>query len=206
MLFALTSGGTLILTYSHDNLMAIPEIIHKEKISVTIAILLEYSAWFRSSHDTLQACSTWKLAFCGGENISTSVVKGFEALGLNDLGLVSIYGSTACPIMAAVGVVDYKEYAAEVDGKLTPAGRPSLGYQIWVANTLGHIVPPTCKGEVWIQGEGVVCGYFGLGADDEDFRVDSNTGSRSARTGDFGFIKYNGVLSIISQQDTNSVV
>jgi acyl-CoA synthetase (AMP-forming)/AMP-acid ligase II len=169
MLFALTLGGTLILTSVYDNVTAIPKIIRKEKIGVTFATPSEYSAWFGSSRDVLQACSTWKLAFSGGENISTGVVKAFEALGLDGLELVSTYGSALFPVMASAGVADYKAYAADANGTLIPAGHPSPGYQMWIADTLGNAIPPTWKGEIWIEGESMSHTSFGAGASDGDF-------------------------------------
>jgi acyl-coenzyme A synthetase/AMP-(fatty) acid ligase len=38
------------------------------------------------------------------------------------------------------------------------------------------------------------------------FGVDSDAGIRSVRTGDFGFFDYDGALSVVSRQDTDSIV
>jgi hypothetical protein len=96
-------------------------------------------------------------------------VKAFEALGLDGLELVSTCGSALFPVMASAGVADCKAYAADANVTLILAGHPSPCYQMWIVDTLGNAIPPTWKGEIWIEGEGVSHTSFGAGVSDGDF-------------------------------------
>ncbi|KAH7094375.1 hypothetical protein FB567DRAFT_599928 [Paraphoma chrysanthemicola] len=189
-----------------DNTAATSTLIKHEGVNVTVATPSEYSAWFRSGHDALRECGSWKLAFCVGENIPTSVVRSFSALENTELDLVSVYASTGYPIAACMGIVDHKEYVADTEGKLIPAGPALPGYQVWIGDTLGRPVFAGWKGEIWIAGPGIGAGFFGGNEDNREFRVDSESGVRSYRTPDYGFLNDEGVLFVVSRPDVEAVV
>lgn len=135
------TGGTLILASMLNNLTEVVTIMEQENVSVTCATPTEYLTWFRSGHGSLQRCTTWQLSFCGGENISTGMMRDFTALGNKNLEFVSNYGGAACPNTACMGAVAYREFAEDPEGQPIPAGHPSAGYQVWIAESLGRPVP-----------------------------------------------------------------
>ncbi|KAF2833447.1 acetyl-CoA synthetase-like protein [Ophiobolus disseminans] len=176
MFFSLTSGGTLILASMDDPQTSMSTRMKEENVKVPVVTPSAYALWLQTGFDELQACKSWNFAFSYGADISTNIV--------------------ACRLTACLGTVHYKEYAADTEGKLIPVGTAAPGYR----------VPFILKGEIWIESDGVSCGFFGPEVDDNEFRTHSDTGERTVRTGHYGFLDDAGVLFIVSCQDDNSVV
>ncbi|KAF1849625.1 acetyl-CoA synthetase-like protein, partial [Cucurbitaria berberidis CBS 394.84] len=206
ILFALTSGGKLVLAPTPEDLAEVPKVIARQKVTVTVATPSEYSMWFQSNSDALESCSSWKLAFCGGENMTSSMTRHFAALGNNNLELVGMYGTTETSVVCSMGVVGYREYAAESEGKLIPVGPALPNNVVWIADQYGRPIPPGWIGEIWVGGSGISTGYFGPDVDDDMFCVDDETGVRSFRTLDRGFLNDRGILFVVSRDHDNSNV
>jgi hypothetical protein len=66
----------------------------------------------------LSSCNSWQFAFCSGENLSSAIVRNFAALGISNLELVNVYDAIEVSIACCIGIVDYKEYSADTEGKL----------------------------------------------------------------------------------------
>jgi hypothetical protein len=122
ILFALTYGGTLILAAGQDDPATISMLMQQENINFTLASSSQYWAWFRSSSQVLKTCSKWKLAFCSGGNISTTLAKRFSNLEIDGLKLMSVHGISTCPVTACVGMIGFKKYAALSADSTMPAG------------------------------------------------------------------------------------
>ncbi|RMZ66251.1 polyketide synthase [Pyrenophora seminiperda CCB06] len=203
ILFALTSGGTLVLASELGD-ADIVKVMAKEKVGVTVATPSEYSAWFRKSRNILESCSAWKFAFNSRENLSSSVVRNFAALGNSNLELVNMYGATETSITCCMGFVDYKEYAADVQGKLIPVGHALPNYQIWIADPLGRALPPGWTGDIWVTGPGAIGSYPSFEVDSCKIQVHPDTGESCFWTSDWGFLNDQGVLFVVSRHSDES--
>ncbi|KAF2469547.1 uncharacterized protein BDR25DRAFT_356261 [Lindgomyces ingoldianus] len=155
MLVAFTSGGILIMTCARHDPEAIVHLILTEKINVTFGVPSEYLLWFQYGSDTLQR-TEWRLAFCGGESMTESVLKGFAALGLKELELVNGYGPTEASFCCSMGAVSY--HSTEV---LFPVsiGSALPNYEVFVVDKDGRPLPFGWIGEICIAGPGVSLGY-----------------------------------------------
>jgi acyl-CoA synthetase (AMP-forming)/AMP-acid ligase II len=204
-LFALSSGGTLILASTIDS-SNISKIMVQQKCTVTIATPSEYTVWFQQPLNMLSSCDAWQLASCTGENMSSAVLRNFAAMGNNDLVLVSVYGATETTIGCSMGVVDYKKYSADTEGRLIPVGSTLPNCQLWIGDHLGRALPPAWTRDIWVTDTGISGVYFGAGdVDDHWFQTRSDTGARCFRTGDSGFINDTGVLFVVSRRFDESV-
>jgi non-ribosomal peptide synthetase component F len=147
ILFTFMSGSTIVLapTISPVNIL---RIMVQHKITAIVATPSEYSTWFQQPMNMLSSCDAWRLAFCCGENMSSAVVRNFAALGIGNLQLVTVYGPTETSIACCMGLVEYKEYSADKEGKLIPAGSVLPDYQLWVSDHLGRVLPPAWTGDI----------------------------------------------------------
>ncbi|KAI1517185.1 AMP-binding enzyme [Pyrenophora tritici-repentis] len=205
ILFALTSGSTLVLATRLEE-ADVPKVMAQEKVTVTVATPSEYSAWFRQPLNMLRECNSWKFAIISGENVSSSVVRHFAALGNNNLELINMYGATETSVACCMGSVDYNEYVDDTDGKLIPVGRALPNYQIWVADSLGRALPPGWTGDIWVTGSGVIGDYPASEADNHRIQLHPDTEMRCFWTGDRGFLNdyEEGVLFVIFRQSFES--
>ncbi|KAI4920683.1 uncharacterized protein J4E92_008326 [Alternaria infectoria] len=199
ILFALTSGGTLFLAADSSPANVTKVMVH-QKITTTIATPSDYSLWFQHPRHMLKECKSWKFALSGGENISSSIIRSFTELQLNNLELASFYGATETTIASSMSFVDYKAYAANKEGQLIPVGTALPNNHIWVGDHLGRPLPGAWTGDIWVAGPGVGPCYFGSKADDHRFQKYPGTGVKSFRTGDWGFINDTGVLFVTSRR------
>ncbi|CAA9964017.1 hybrid NRPS/PKS enzyme [Pyrenophora teres f. maculata] len=199
ILFALTSGSTLVLAPRLED-TDVPKVMAQEKVTVTVATPSEYSAWFRQPFNMLKECATWKFAITSGENVSSSVVHHFFALGNSNLELINMYGATETSVACCIGPVDYNDYAHDTDGKLVPVGRALPNYQIWVADSLGRALPPGWIGDIWVTGPGAIGNYSSSEVDNDRIQIHPDTGLRCFWTGDRGFLNdyEEGVLFVVS--------
>jgi acyl-CoA synthetase (AMP-forming)/AMP-acid ligase II len=204
ILFALMSGGTIVLT-PVTNPANISKIMVQYEIAATVATPSEYSTWFQQPLNMLSSCEAWRFAFCCGENMSSAVVGNFAALGIGNLQVVTVYGQTETSIACCTGLVEYKQYSADKEGKLIPAGSVLPDYQLWIGDHLGRALPPAWTGNIWVSGPGVSGGYFGAENVDEHWFQATETGASSFRTGDTGFLNDNGVLFVVSRRLDKSV-
>jgi len=204
ILFALTTGGTLVLAPELDD-ADVSKVMVKERITVTVATPSEYCAWFQQPLNQLRDCSDWKFAFSSEEDMSSNMVRNFAALKISNLELINMYGATETSIVCCMGFVDYKEYAADTEGKLIPAGQTLPNYRIWIADSLGRALPPGWTGDIWVTGSGAIGGYSGSEVDDHRMQVDPGTGATCFQTGDRGFLNDEGVLFVVSRRLDESV-
>jgi acyl-CoA synthetase (AMP-forming)/AMP-acid ligase II len=177
----------------------------QHKTTAIVATPSEYFTWFQQPMNMLSSCDAWRFAFCCGENMSSAVVRKFAAQGIGNLQLVTVYGLTETSIACCMGLVEYKEYSADKEGKLIPAGSVLPDYQLWVGDHLGRLIPPVWTGCIWIAGPSVSGGYFGADNVDEHWFQTTETGASSFRTGDTGFMNDNGVLFVVSRRLDKSV-
>jgi acyl-CoA synthetase (AMP-forming)/AMP-acid ligase II len=146
------------------------------------------------------SCEPWQFVFCTGENISSAILRGFAALGNSNLQLVSLYGTTETSFACYMGLVDYKEYLADKEGKLMPAGSVLPDYRLWIGDYMGQAIPLAWTGEIWVSGPGVSGDYFGVDNVDDHWFQTSEIGASCFRTGDLGFLNDNGRVGPIGPQ------
>jgi hybrid polyketide synthase/nonribosomal peptide synthetase ACE1 len=177
----------------------------EQKTTITIATPSEYSFWFRQPLNMLKHCNPWKFALSVGENMSSSVLRNFNRLQNDNLELANLHGLIETTITCCMGIVEYKEYSADREGKSIPVGRALPNYWVWVGDHLSRALPSAWTGDIWVAGPGVGLAYFGSKDDENRFQTYSDTGLRCFRTGDQGAINENGERFVVSRHLDQSI-
>ena len=218
--FALTSDGSLKQIFSAIStggcLFVAPQsakgdpaeltrIIADHGVTLTVATPSEYVMWLRfAPPENLQRCTSWTSAWFGGERSPQSLLESFRNLNkiLPNLKFYTTYGPTEGTISTMKGVADLKD----VNIKVPVPGRPLPHYAVYILDDEQNPVPATVPGEIVIGGAGVGQNEY-LGRPDiteKQFPADpftteekrANGWGRMYRTGDYGRINNEGMLTI----------
>lgn len=149
--------------------------------------------------DDFQECRSLRLVFCGGEALTTELVKQFYDR-LPEARLYNLYGPTEATIDTTVGLC-----SADERTPAAPLGLPISNVQVHVLNEHNDLVPVGVKGELHIGGAGLARGYLNR-ADLTAERFVPNPfsraeGGRLYRTGDLGRWRDDRSLEFIGRKD-----
>ena len=112
-----------------------------------------------------------------------------------------MYGITETTVHVTHWIVT----AADCASDSSPIGRPLPGWEVFLADREGRLVPRGCSGEIWVGGAGVARGY--LDRDDltrDRFRDDPfrpGGGRRVYRSGDLARERADGTLEFLGRID-----
>ena len=136
---------------------------------------------------------TLKTVFSSGEKLEKYTVDKFFSLIKAEL--YNLYGPAECTI----DVSAHKCLPHESEDKDDiPIGTPADNTSLYIINGEDKILPVGCKGEICIAGELVGKGYIGS-QNDAFFTF---CGKRAYRTGDIGYIGYDGEMYISGRNDS----
>lgn len=148
------------------------------------------------------AARTLRFVIFGGEALETEHVRGwFERFGDASPRLVNMYGITE----TTVHVTHRPLTRQDALGTGSPIGRPLPGWDVYLVDHEGRLVPRGCSGEMWVGGAGVARGY--LDRDEltrERFQDDPfvpGTGRRVYRSGDLARERPDGDLDFLGRID-----
>jgi non-ribosomal peptide synthetase component F len=111
LFMALCHGGRLVVGDNRDP-AEVAAIFKREKITMSLCMISEMSAIIRYGWEHLKDCTSWRIAFNGGEQFSTQLAEQYASLNLPNLGVYNVYGPTECTIVAVVGEVPCRQIAA----------------------------------------------------------------------------------------------
>lgn len=160
MFYALVFGGTVIMGSNRGDPAELAALIEREKVTVTLCMISEMSALLDYGNNTLSRCSAWRVAMCGGEAFSMSLLRKFRQLELPGLTLFNAYGPTETSIISSIGEIPYQLADREDDFKV-PVGPPLPNYGVYVLDDKLQPLPLGWPGELCITGPGVAPGYIG---------------------------------------------
>jgi amino acid adenylation domain-containing protein len=158
---ALANGGTVIIVSkeARGDPNQIAGLMLAEGVTYTEFVPSEYLALLRYGSAILRRCSSWRLAFSGGEKITEQLRQGFRRLHIPKLLLINVYGPTEVSLSCTRGVVPYRESADQAAETNTSVGQVLPNYSVNILDAVLKPVPAGYPGEICIGGKGVSLGY-----------------------------------------------
>jgi len=117
LFMALCHGGRLVVGDNRDP-AEVAAIFKREEITMSLCMISEMSAIIRYGWEYLKDCTSWRVAFNGGEQFSTQLAEQYASLNLPNLGVYNVYGPTECTIVAVVSEVPCRQIAATNSNEL----------------------------------------------------------------------------------------
>lgn len=184
---ALTQGACLVLTpensYTNDNFA---QFIHDKKI--TSLALVPSSVRMLLQGFKARQRTKLRVACCGGERLEPDLAMQF--IQQTKATFYNVYGPTETTILATAW-----ECRTDFSNEFLPIGKPAKNTQIYIADKQLNILPVNTPGEIIIAGNSLATGYIQQTRLTENaFPVWSYNHSRIYKTGDTGYIGYDGLL------------
>jgi amino acid adenylation domain-containing protein/non-ribosomal peptide synthase protein (TIGR01720 family) len=195
-LWPLTAGATVIVARPGDqgDPKYLASLIQQQGVTTVHFVPSMLRAFV--AEPAVAACSTLRRVICGGEAMSTDLVRSFYST-LPQVALHNQYGPAEVSVQTVGGLLD------------PAADQVSLGHGVWntglyVLDQLGNPVPQGVAGELHLTGVQLARGYLnqpGLTAD--RFRPDpfGGPGARMYRTGDVVRWLADGTLRYVGRTD-----
>lgn len=198
MLLALANGGTLVVApgYLRGDAVGLTQLIAAEGVTFTQATPTEYMSWLLTGAEQLEG-SAWRVAACGGETMTGSVLRRFRSIGKTDLRLFNGYGPSEITFTCHTSEVPYPFQEP------VPLLQTWPNYSVYIVDKDIRPQPIGVSGEICIGGGGVGLGYFRDEArTSQAFVHDSHASAEFAargwktvhRTGDCGRLTADGGL------------
>jgi len=135
-----------------------------------------------------------RVACCGGERLEPNLARQFS--DQTDAKLYNVYGSTESTIVASAW-----EYNPSFDEPILPIGTPADNTAIIIADNKLNLLPTNVMGEIVISGNTLARGYIHQPELSQIAFQSSNAHSPVYKTGDIGYIAYDGLLYISGRVD-----
>ncbi len=203
----LLSGARLVLARSggHRDAAYLIEEIKRRRVTTLQVVPTQLRML---EEEGLRGCSSLRRVFCGGEALTTELVRGFKEQ-LRAAEIVNLYGPTEATIDATywrsppVGAGSAGERAAEWE--VVPIGRPVANTRVYVLDEHLEAVPEGVAGELYIGGECLARGYVNAAwLTAERFIPDALSGEAGARlykTGDLVRYLPDGQIEFLGRRD-----
>ena len=203
---ALLYGGRLVVVPFWQSRS--PENFHHLLAEQHVSVLNQTSSAFRQlveverdARHTDEALHLRLIVF-GGEALDLQSVRSwFERHGDRAPQLVNMYGITE----TTVHVTSAPLTMDDVQGVLSPIGRPLLDLQVYVLDAAGQLVPVGVTGELYVGGAGLSRGYLHRPELTAERFVphpfSQERGARLYRTGDLARYRADGQLEYVGRND-----
>ena len=198
LLLPLTVGATTVIATREET--ADPQLLMNRLAGARISVMQATPALWRNLIVAGWSGQPGLRMLCGGESLDAELATALLSRGGE---LWNMYGPTETTIWSCCGRI------TEPASAPVPVGRPIANTRCYVLDGQQQLVPRGVRGELWIGGDGVSCGYHArpeLTA--QNFRADpfvSDAGSqvspRMYRTGDRARWRSDGRLEILGRSD-----
>lgn len=183
---SLTQGASLILKPESDHTAKLfAQFIVNKKISslalVPSSLLLLLQGLEKNQKTDLKA------ACCGGERLPPHLAKQF--LQKTEAALFNVYGPTEATIIASAWQCE-----ANLSNQKLPIGIPADNTSIYIMDKQLNYLPVNIEGEITIAGDTLALGYINQAEDSKAFLSKNHNQPKLYRTGDKGYIGYDGLL------------
>ncbi|HEX8081789.1 MAG TPA: amino acid adenylation domain-containing protein [Jatrophihabitans sp.] len=197
LFWPLVNGATLVLTKpgGHREPEYLAELI--ERFAVTTVQFVPSMLRAFLSEETAASCASLRRVLCIGEALPVGVRDRYHELLAAQLH--NLYGPTEATIAITAWPCQ-----PDADRDTVPIGRPIRNCQVYVLDARLRPLPPGELGEIYLGGVQLAEGYVarpGLTAERFVASPFGPPGARVYRTGDFGRIRYDGVIEYAGRAD-----
>ena len=184
----LTQGASLILRPEESHTAKnFAQFVIDKKISSLALVPSSVRLLMQGLLKTKQK-SNLRVACCGGEPLPADLAKQF--LQQTEARLFNAYGPTEAVIVASAW-----ECSSAFSGKTLPIGTPANDTSITIMDNNLNSLPVNTEGEIVISGRSLARGYINQPElDSQSFLTPTDSPFRLYRTGDKGYIGYDGLL------------
>ncbi|CAG8973976.1 hypothetical protein HYALB_00010098 [Hymenoscyphus albidus] len=180
----------------HGDPISLTRLMASEQITMTAGTPSEYLNWINNGLQDLQR-SPWKVAICGGEPITDSLIRAFRLVGKESLHLFNAYGPTEVTCSSHRAEITYSE------NLLTPipVGKAAPNAHVYIVDSHLHPLPIGFTGEIVIGGAGIALGYLNNHSETRLLFLPNLFANPTAwafmyRTGDMGHLLCDGSLMV----------
>ncbi|KAI0544488.1 hypothetical protein F4679DRAFT_35052 [Xylaria curta] len=158
----LVPGGTLIVAHKtvRGDGERLAELILAENVTFTLATPSEYSILLCYGEHHLKKCSSWKLAYSCGENLTSHLQEGFRRLKLTNLALVNCFGPTELGAFFTTAHVSYTNASSSMANEYPLIGKPIPNVSVYILDENLTPVPTGFPGELCVAGASNSLGYI----------------------------------------------
>ena len=193
LLLPLTVGAATVIAMRDE--LADPRRLIQRLAASRISVMQATPALWRNLVAAGWAGQPGLRMLCGGESLDANLASALLARGAE---LWNMYGPTETTVWSCCARI------TAVSSAPVPVGRPIANTRCYVLDAQGEPVPRGVRGELWIGGDGVACGYHArpeLTA--ERFIADPfvDVPARMYRTGDRARWRSDGSLEILGRSD-----
>lgn len=209
IMVSLCSGATLVIAsdLTRGDPVALTRLIASENVTCTLATPTEYLAWLRHGRSHL-ANSRLSTAVCGGEFMSSGLIKEIKDLHRPDLRLINAYGPAEISVACSSSEVPYNLDSTSTSLYTLP------NYSVYIVDANLTPVPIGVPGEVVVGGVGVAQGYLDGTKTSERFTNDryaseffqEKNWTTIHRTGDRGKLNHDGGLILLGRMDGDNQI
>lgn len=184
---SLTQGASLILKPESDHTAKLfAQFIVNNKIS-SLALVPSSLLLLLQGLETNQKTDL-KTVCCGGERLPPQLARQFSQK--TEAVLFNAYGPTEATIIASAW-----QYEANSSNQKLPIGIPADSTSIYIMDKQLNHLPVNIEGEIIIAGDTLALGYINQSEiNSKVFSTTNHNQSRLYRTGDKGYIGYDGLL------------
>ncbi|OQD60396.1 hypothetical protein PENPOL_c024G00628 [Penicillium polonicum] len=214
IMVSLCSGATLVIAsdLTRGDPVAITRLIASENVTCTLATPTEYLAWVRHGRSHLSN-SRLSTAVCGGEFMSSGLIKEIKNLHRPDLKLINAYGPAEISVACSSSEVPYNLLDLTSTSP-APALYTLPNYSVYIVDETLNPVPIGVPGEVVVGGAGVAQGYLDGTKTTERFSNDryasklfqEKNWTKIHRTGDRGKLNRDGGLILLGRMDGDNQI
>ncbi|KAH8817006.1 polyketide synthase [Xylogone sp. PMI_703] len=213
---ALANGGSVVIVSKdvRGDSAEIAKIMLWEKITYTMFVPSEYLALLRYGYESLKKCTSWCLAFAGGEALPAQLRSAFRGLNLENLTLINTYGATELSVTAARDVIEYNIENLDASSD-SLSGKVQPNYSIIILDDKLKPVPIGFPGEICVGGVGVTDGYLNRPDETVQKFIENpfvstqdveNSWTKLYRSGDKGRILEDGSIEFLGRIDGDTQV
>ncbi len=196
----LFSGATLVMAPpgAHADITLLMDTIIEHEITILQLVPSLLRLILHDQPKAFKQCTTLRRVFCGGEALTTDLVKEF--FNSSEAELINLYGPTEAAIDSTFWRCDRDENRTTM-----PIGRPIANAYLYILDEYLQPVPIDVPGELYIGGAGVAKGYLNRPQlTDEKFIPDPFAAQPQARlykTGDITRYRADGAVEFLERRD-----
>ena len=167
---------------------AVLDLIHNEHVSKLVLVPATIQMLLRHPNCAKTDFSSIKYLLYGASPIPLDLLR--EAVDMFKCGFIQLYGMTETA--GAVTYLPAEDHDISGNKRMRSAGRAISGSKIEIRDPRGRALPTGSEGEIWIQSDTCMNGYWNM----PEATASTMTGGNWVRSGDAGYMDEEGYVYI----------